>query len=256
MNNGTYIDYLQEARVHFLLSGPPVLHRLLSDGVLVVAHQVEYLAPVGFSAEPLRIVMWLDEVGGSRFAIGYDLFDAEVLAARARTVLAPYDLRDQRLRRLSPEERALFTAQLRPAEPLRTIDRVAIGDRPHHRYALTVRWSDLDSYGHVNNVKYYDYVQEARVALIDEALGWSGDDVWVIVRQDLEYRRPIGFRLPAYEVATMISAIGTRSFTVAAEIREPDGSTVYATARTVVVSQRPLTEDQRAAITAYAATGR
>ena len=46
VNNAAYLDYLQEARVDFLLSGPPVMHDLLESGVLVVSHQVEYLAPI------------------------------------------------------------------------------------------------------------------------------------------------------------------------------------------------------------------
>ncbi len=114
-----------------------------------------------------------------------------------------------------------------------------------------MRWSDLDSYGHVNNVKYYDYVQEARIALMRSSLDWQSEDVWVIVRQDLEYLKPIDFRISAYEVATMVTQIGTRSFTLAAEIRDPDGGTTYATARTVVVGQAPLTDAQRSALGAW-----
>ena len=53
INNAAYLDYLQEARVGFLLSGSPVLHQLLDSGVLVVNHQVEYLKPVAFSDRPL-----------------------------------------------------------------------------------------------------------------------------------------------------------------------------------------------------------
>ena len=77
-----------------------------------------------------------------------------------------------------------------------------------------VRWSDLDSYGHVNNVKYYDYVQEARIALMKSSLDWQSEDIWVIVRQDLEYLKPIDFRISPYEVATLVTQIGTRSFTL------------------------------------------
>ena len=44
----------------------------------------------------------------------------------------------------------------------------------------------------------------------------------MIVRQDLEYLKPIDFRISPYEVATMVTQIGTRSFTLAAEIRDPD----------------------------------
>ena len=48
VNNAAFVDYLQEARVDFLLTGPPVMHDLLDTGVLVVQHQIEYLRPVRF----------------------------------------------------------------------------------------------------------------------------------------------------------------------------------------------------------------
>lgn len=108
-----------------------------------------------------------------------------------------------------------------------------------------MRWSDLDSYGHVNNVKFFDYVQEARVALIEEYLGWSADDVWVIVRQDLEYLRPMDFRTAPYQVETAVADVGSRSVTLAVEIRDPDSGTAFATARTVLVGVSPLTAEQR-----------
>ena len=37
--------------------------------------------------------------------------------------------------------------------------------RPHV-YDAHVRFSDVDVYGHVNNVKYFEYYQEARIAMI------------------------------------------------------------------------------------------
>ena len=84
-----------------------------------------------------------------------------------------------------------------------------------------MRWSDLDSYGHVNNVKYYDYVQEARISFMSSTVGWEPEAVWMVVRQDLEYLKPIDFRTEPYEVGTAVAAIGNRSFTLAAEIRDP-----------------------------------
>ncbi len=35
-----------------------------------------------------------------------------------------------------------------------------------HVYDCNVRFSDVDVYGHVNNVKYFEYYQEARIAFI------------------------------------------------------------------------------------------
>jgi acyl-CoA thioester hydrolase len=247
VNNAAYLDYLQEARVAFLLSGSPVLHHLLDSGVLVVNHQLEYVKPVIFSDRPLTTNLWIDAIGGSRFSIGYEVYDGADLAARARTGVVPFDLASNALRRLTTEERELLGRALAAVEPLRPLPKVPVpADR--HRHPLTVRWSDVDSYGHVNNVKYYDYVQEARISLVSDTVGWEPEAVWMVVRQDLEYLKPIDFRIEPYEVGTAISMIGNRSFTVTAEISDPISSTVYATARTIVVGVSPLTADQRSAL--------
>lgn len=247
INNAAYLDYLQEARVAFLLSGPPVLHQLLDSGVLVVNHQLEYLKPVAFSDRPLTTELWVDAIGGSRFSIGYEIYDGSDLAAQARTGVVPFDLASNRLRRLSSDERNLLGRALAPAEPLRPVPRMALPAN-HHRYPLTVRWSDVDSYSHVNNVKYYEYIQEARISLVSDTVGWEPESVWMVVRQDLEYVKPIDFRIEPYEVGTAVTAIGSRSFTLTAEISDPAFGTTYATARTVVVGVSPLTPDQRSSL--------
>jgi acyl-CoA thioester hydrolase len=247
INNAAYLDYLQEARVAFLLSGAPVLDQLLDSGVLVVNHQLEYLKPVAFSDRPLTTNLWVDAIGGSRFSIGYEIYDGSNLAARARTGVVPFDLASNRLRRLNSDERDLLGRALAPVEPLRPVPKMAL-PATHHRYPLTVRWSDVDSYGHVNNVKYYDYIQEARISLVNDTVGWEPEAVWMVVRQDLEYVKPIDFRIEPYEVGTAVTAIGSRSFTLTAEIRDQPFGTLYATARTVVVGVSPLTPDQRSSL--------
>lgn len=260
VNNAAFVDYLQEARVDFLLAGPqPALHRLLDSGVLVVQQQLEYLHPVRFHDRGLAIDLWVDAVGGSRFVIGYQMYDDDRVALRARTAVTPYDLAGGGLRRLTTDERAILRAGVElghePLPDLPRTDWTAGG----FDFPLRVRWSDLDSYGHANNVKYYDYIQEARVALLTESLRWSGagsasaDDAWVVVRQDLDYRRPIDFRVAPYRVITLVTAIGTRSFRLAARIVDPETGMVFAEARTILVGTRPLTDPQRAALNRFAA---
>ena len=254
VNNAVYLDHLQDARVAFLHSGEPGLADLLRDGVLVAAHQVEYLAPVGYGPEPLRVELWIDALGASRFVVGYEVLDGATVAVRARTTRVPLDLAGGGVRRLREVERAAFAAYLAPAEPLREVARTAVGAGAA-RYPLTVRWSDLDAYGHVNNVKFYDFVQEARVAIMTATLDWSAGVVWSIVRQDVEYLKPLDFSADPYEVATSVVAVGSRSFTLAAEIRDPASGTVYARARTVAVGPRPLDEDERRALAEWALPG-
>jgi acyl-CoA thioester hydrolase len=254
VNNAAYVDYLQEARVHFLLSGPPATNALLDSGVLVVSHSVEYLRPIRFRDSPLDIAVWVDGIGGSRFRIGYEVFDGDDLAARARTALVPFDLDHGVLRRLTGDEREILTRHLASAEPLRPLSRVR-STKNGHSYPLAVRWSDLDSYGHVNNVKFYDYIQEARIALINETVHWPPETVWMVARQDVDYLAPLDFRTEPYQVRTLVTAIGTRSFTLAAEIRDPRSDTVYAAGGTVVVGSVPLSSAQREALAVWGLAG-
>ena len=49
VNNVTYVDYLQEARVDMLrMHAPATGRRELAEGVVVVRHEVEFVAPLVF----------------------------------------------------------------------------------------------------------------------------------------------------------------------------------------------------------------
>jgi acyl-CoA thioester hydrolase len=73
----------------------------------------------------------------------------------------------------------------------------------------------------------------------------------MVARQDVDYLAPLDFRLEPYEVRTLVTAVGTRSFTLAAEVRDPRSGTVYATAGTIVVGTFPLDPAQRHALAAW-----
>jgi acyl-CoA thioester hydrolase len=122
-----------------------------------------------------------------------------------------------------------------------------------HQYACHVRFSDVDVYGHVNNVKYFEYYQEARLALV-ASLGRDPDEPppgLVVARLDVDYKQPILFRPDPYLVETWVTRIGGSSFDLACEIR--DQQRVLSRASAVMVSfdlatqrSRPLTDRERA----------
>lgn len=239
LNNVRYIDYLQEARVSYLLSGDNA--DMLGNGVLVAGHQMEYLAPVVHS-DDLLIELAPQQVGAGRFSIGYHLSVAGRPVARAISLLAPFDLEANRARRLTPAEREHFRAdEQSPGLELRPVPKVTIGDAAAHVFEFTVRWSDLDSYRHVNNVRFYDYLQEARLAMMGPAAERGADFLWLLVRQDVEYLAQLNFRTQPYQVRTAVQAIGNSSMTLTAEIVDPLDGTVFARGRSVVVCGDPAT---------------
>jgi len=245
VNNALLLDYLQEARAEFLLTGPNA--HLLGGGTVVVSHQVEYLRPLTFSTEPVLIDVSLVELGASRYSVAYQAHHEGALCVRACTTLCPFDFDEQRPRRLSPEERKNFAALKAPAgiagSAFRELTTPRLEGRGH-RHELSVRWSDLDSYGHVNNVCTFAYVQEARIAMTTEAdpsttrfaMPAAGGSMWLVARQDVDYVSQMGYRLEPYVVLTAPVALGRTSVTLACEIIDQlAGDQIVARARTVLV---------------------
>lgn len=255
INNATFVEFLQEARTELLLDGPNA--HLLGGGVVVVGHQVEFLRPV-VHGQPVRADVCVDQLGAARFSLAYDLLAGDEVAVRARTVLCPFDLQTQRVRRLTAAEREHFASLQADVEPLRDLPGVAAGDHPAYVHPVRVRWGDQDAYGHVNNVRAYDYVQEARVAMMNAADpdggvrdAGSADQLWLVVRQDVDYLAQLHFRREPYAARTVVAKAGTSSLTLACDIRDDVTGEVFQRARTVMVCAgpdgrpRPLPERMR-----------
>jgi acyl-CoA thioester hydrolase len=240
VNNAVVADYLQEARVEWLLAGPNA--HLLGDSTMVVGHQIEYLGPISFSTEPVRVDLSMGAVGASRFVLAYSVLQDEHEVARGRSTLCLFDYRANRVRRMTGAERSWFAAQSEPLEPLAPLGRWHVGEQAHE-YEFTVRWSDLDSYGHVNNVRVFDYIAEARVQMNPDPDGphrmevaAADGMVWMVARQDVDYLGQILLRPEPYVVRTAIGRVGRTSVTTVAEVVDPLDSRVLVRTRTVVVS--------------------
>ena len=119
-------------------------------------------------------------------------------------------------------------------------------------HPVLVRWSDIDSYDHVNNVRYFDYLQEARIAFLSEVVGSAEGDYFaaypcVLVSQTVDYLRPILLRHPPYDVDVWVDAVGTTSYTLGSRIVDRGGETelVYAKATSVIVAVDGSTQAKR-----------
>ena len=112
-------------------------------------------------------------------------------------MLTPFVFTEERPRRIHDYERAVLERFLEPEEA---------ASMSRHVYDCHVRFSDVDIYGHVNNVKYFEYFQEARIAFLmslgDPLLDPGADPTMrqVVARIDVDYKRPILFRPEPYDV--------------------------------------------------------
>jgi len=258
VNNVTYVDYLQEARIDMFTAHPEFRGgEDLGEGVVVVRHELEFAAPLSFRSRPVLVDSWITRIRAASFTMDYEVYDesdaGRTVYLRASSVLAPFVFATERPRRITDVEREVLGRYLSPAEARTPV--VGTGTS-RHLYLLRVRWSDVDAYRHVNNVKYIEYFQEARIRYLMR-LHQHGDSFGevVIARMDVDYRRPILFRMQPYEVHSWVSQVGRTSFVIAAEIR--DGEELLASSRTVVVgfdreTQRaaPLTSDHRSRLLA------
>lgn len=104
VNNARFLTLYEEARVAMMFVGAREFGLTsFEEGIVVARHEVDYLRPVDYG-DPVRIELWVSELRPSRFTVSYELYDGQLLASRARSVLVPYDMDNQRPRRLSGPE--------------------------------------------------------------------------------------------------------------------------------------------------------
>ena len=105
VNNASYLSYLEQARVAMFFDR---YDGSFSQGTIIARHEIDYLRPIVYHPEPLRLELWIEHVGGARFTVRYEVFDNGALAARASTICVTFDFETDRPRRITPEERSVL----------------------------------------------------------------------------------------------------------------------------------------------------
>jgi acyl-CoA thioester hydrolase len=124
---------------------------------------------------------------------------------------------------------------------------------------IPIRWRDVDSYGHVNNAVYLNYLEEARDRWVSGTLGRAVD--FVIVRIAIDYVRELSQDDDTVTVSCRGVGYGTSSIRTAERIVAKAGW-VAAESESVIVahdpqarSSRPLTDEERATLDRAIAAG-
>ncbi|MET8676337.1 thioesterase family protein [Streptomyces sp. NPDC004647] len=129
-----------------------------------------------------------------------------------------------------------------------------------HIYSCPLRWSDMDALGHVNNVVFLRYLEEARIDFMFRLAPGEGSDSFtggsVVSRHEIDYLRPLIHRHEPVVVETWVTKITAASLTVAYEVK--DAEQVYVRASTIVVPYnlakarpRRITAEERTLLEEY-----
>lgn len=103
VNNCRYMTVLEEARVGVFFKGPHEGAESFRSGVVVARHEIDYLLPMHYS-QKCEVALWVDRIGGGSFDLAYEVFADGKLAARAKTVMVPFDMQGGHSRRLNDSE--------------------------------------------------------------------------------------------------------------------------------------------------------
>ncbi|USQ79006.1 acyl-CoA thioesterase [Ornithinimicrobium faecis] len=127
---------------------------------------------------------------------------------------------------------------------------------------VAVRWSDMDAYGHVNNVQYLRYLEEARVYAFHEWFGQERsllEDGVLVARSEIDYLAPMTFSYEPALVTLWCSAISGASFDISYVVGQRGSDLTFAKAESTLVTydltaQRPrrIAEHERAAMESVA----
>jgi acyl-CoA thioester hydrolase len=113
----------------------------------------------------------------------------------------------------------------------------------------------MDAYGHVNNVVFLRYLEEARIDFLfrpDKDFRQGS----VVARHEIDYKRQLVHRHAPVDIELWVTQIRAASFTLSYEVK--DGDQVYVRASTVIVpfdfeAQRPrrITAEEREFLQEY-----
>lgn len=104
---------------------------------------------------------------------------------------------------------------------------------------VAVRWGDMDAYGHVNNVQYLRYLEEARVYAFRAWLGQDRsllEDGVLVARQEIDYLTPMTFTYQPAVVHLWCTRVLGASFDVAYAVRQAGSEVTFAVAETTLVT--------------------
>jgi acyl-CoA thioester hydrolase len=104
-----------------------------------------------------------------------------------------------------------------------------------HEKIFAIAWGDMDALGHVNNARYFDYFQEARIEWLKELnIGLAGKTGPVVIHVSATFLKPLIY--PAtVSLRSNISHVGTSSMVMDHHLYQEETLMAHGTSKIVWV---------------------
>jgi len=90
VNNAVYLNYFEEARIHYFRQMLGTDWYWKKTGVILRKNELEYLKPV-FLHEPVEIFVYLKHIGEKSFTLAYEVKVLQEVKTTGSSVLVCYD---------------------------------------------------------------------------------------------------------------------------------------------------------------------
>ncbi|PJI33130.1 acyl-CoA thioesterase [Acinetobacter towneri] len=120
-----------------------------------------------------------------------------------------------------------------------------------------ISWGEMDLFGHLNNVHYFRYMEDARIDFLDQFQFFKESLYSVILKNECEYKAPVLY--PDQLVTrSYVTHVGNTSFSMCYEIYSEAQQKVIAVGNSVIVivdqknfSKQPIPIQIKESIQAY-----
>lgn len=107
-----------------------------------------------------------------------------------------------------------------------------------------ISWGEMDLFGHLNNVHYFRYLEDARIAFLNHLQFFENDLYSVILKNECEYHRPVVY--PDHLIThSYVTHVGNTSFTMLYEVFSEQQESLVAIGKSVIVIVDPVSFEKK-----------
>jgi acyl-CoA thioester hydrolase len=235
VNNATYFDYITQAR-HDLLIKPYAPNQ--KERFFLVDASCEFKTAITYP-DTLTAKQYIESIGNSSFALSYEFFNSQQqLCAQGKAIVVTVNQENHPfpvpayIKELFGE----FTAPKKPVEEIEIPTNKILS-----RSIVPLRWVDIDAFGHVDNSRYFDFMVEARNALIPADSTLYKSYLFFLIQTRCVFYKP--FHYPSnIQIKQSLIQVGRSSFTLGYEFFGEDELTLYAKGAATLVCVDPQTK--------------